>query len=74
MKRIRRKVTAADESGASKLQDMIDRIQDDFEYIIAGLEKLDRTSASESNDGLIIAEGLNASLQDVIAQIAEKVS
>lgn len=71
MKKLR-KVTAADESGNSKLQDMMDNLKEDFDYIISGLEKLDRTGASESNDGLIIAEGLSDALQSVVSEIADK--
>lgn len=71
MKRLS-KVNAAEE-GESKLLDTLDAIKDDFEYLIAGLEKLDRSGAESSNNGLIIAEQLQASLQDVINKIADEV-
>lgn len=70
MKRFMKPVTAADE-GNSKLLESLDRIKEDFDYIISGLEMLDRSGAEASNNGLIIAEGLQATLQDVISQIAD---
>lgn len=71
MKRLRA-VTAAAESENSKLQDMLGNLKEDFDYIMLGLEKLDRTGSSESNDGLIIAEGLSDTLQSVVSEIADK--
>ena len=73
MKRIRKPVTAADE-GNSKLLETLDAVKEDFDYIISGLEKLDRSGAEASNQGLIIAEGLQSTLQDVISQIADSVA
>lgn len=71
MKRLR-KVTAAEDSGNSKLRESIDSLKEDFDFIISGLEKLDRTGASESNDGLIIAEGLADTFQSIVSEIADK--
>lgn len=71
MKKMRRVVTAAEGDGNSKLQDMMDMLKDDFDYVLAGLEKLDRTGATESNQGLVIAEGLSDALQSAISQISE---
>ena len=74
MKRVKSSVKAASGEGDSKLQEMMDAIKSDFEYILAGLEKLERTGASEANDGLIIAEGLQDNLQSAVAEIASKLS
>lgn len=71
MKRL--KSIQAAEDGNSKLQDTIEGLKDDFDYIISGLDKLDRSGAEASNNGLIIAEGLQSSLQEVIEKIAENV-
>lgn len=71
MKRLS-KINAAEE-GESKLLDTLDALKDDFEYLIAGLEKLDRSGAESSNNGLIIAEQLQGALQDFINQIADEV-
>ena len=70
MKRLSR-ITSAEED--SKLQDTISDLKDDFDYIISGLDKLDRSGAEASNDGLIIAEKLRDTFQEVISNIAEGV-
>jgi len=70
MKRIRRPITAAAEDD-SKLVMMMDQLKDDFDYVLAGLEKLDRTGATESNEGLVIAEALSDALQDAISKISD---
>ena len=75
MKKLRTtSITSATSGEPSKLEESIDSLKDDFDYIIASLEKLDRTGATESNEGLIIAEGLSDTFQNVIAKIAEKLS
>lgn len=71
MKRLK-KVTAAASADDSKLLQMFDQLKDDFDYILAGLEKLDRTGATESNEGLVIAEELSDALQSAISQISDK--
>ena len=72
MKRYVQKITAAAE-GDSKLQMMIDQIEDDFDYLIAGLEKLDRDGATSSNEGLMIAEKFSQALQSAIEAVANQV-
>lgn len=74
MKKLRTTIKAADDGGNSKLLEAIDALKEDFDYIISGLEKLDRTGASESNEGLIIAENIQDNLQDAISQIASKIA
>ena len=61
----------AAEGDDSKLVLALDGLKADFDYIISGLEMLDRSGAEAANNGLIIAEGLQATLQDVIGQIAD---
>lgn len=73
MKKIRRYISAANSSDDSKLMLAIDALKDDFDYIIAGLEKLDRSGAESSNQGLIIAERLQDQFQAVIAEIGDNV-
>ena len=68
MKKLR-KITAAEDD--SKLILALDELKDDFDYIMSGLEKLDRSGAEASNSGLIIAENLQAAFQDIIGRIAE---
>ena len=66
------RVTAAEAPKDSKLSEMLNSLEDDFDYLIAGLEKLDRTGATESNEGLIIAEKFSAALQSAISAISDK--
>ena len=55
----------------SKLVQTIDKLEDDFDYIVASLEKLDRSGAEASNKGLVIAEKLLDTFQQAISQIAD---
>ena len=74
MKRKLRYVSSAEGEGDSKLSAVLDELKDDFDYILAGLEKFDRTGAEASNNGLIIAERLQSELQDIISEIGNNVS
>ena len=55
----------------SKLVQTIDKLEDDFDYIVASLEKLDRSGAEASNKGLVVAEKLLDTFQQAISQIAD---
>ena len=70
MKRLS-KVTAAADSD-SKLQDTITTLKDDFDYVISGLEKLERQGAGPANDALIIAEQFADELNTIVSEIANK--
>ena len=56
----------------SKLRQSMPVLKDDFDYIMSGLDKLDRINAESSNEGLIIAEGLISTFQEIISDIADK--
>ena len=64
-------ITAAAET-ESKLQDTISNLKDDFDYLISGLEKLERAGAGPANDALIIAEQFADELNTVVSEIANK--
>lgn len=70
MKKVTRSVMAAKEDD-SKLMILMDQIQDDFDYALAGLEKLDRTGSAESAKGLQIAETLADAIQSAISAISD---
>lgn len=70
MKRLSRITSAEDDS---KLQDTMSDLKDDFDYILSGLDKLDRSGAEAQNNGLIIAENLRDAFQDVISKIANDI-
>lgn len=63
-------VTAATEED-SQLAQTIDKLEEDFEYIIASFEKLDRSGAEERNKGTEIAEKLLDTFQQAVSHIAE---
>lgn len=71
MKRLNRIMSAEEDS---KLLDTVDDLKSDFDYIVSGLEKLDRSGAEAQNNGLIIAENLRDTFQNVIANIADDVT
>lgn len=70
MKKVRRAVTAAASDEKSDLIQLISFLKDDFDYIITGLEKLDRDGSETSKQGLAIAEALSANLQSAISDIS----
>lgn len=67
-------MSAEADEGNAKLQEMMTSLKDDFDYILSGLDKLDREGATEGNEGLMIAESLSDSLQNIVAEIADKLS
>ena len=71
---MKRVINAASEGGSEdKLTEAIDALKDDFDYIISGLERLQRQGANGSNDALMIAENLSSDLQATINQIASNI-
>lgn len=75
MKRYNRSIMSAEaDEGNAKLQEMMTSLKDDFDFILSGLDKLDREGATEGNEGLMIAESLSDSLQNIVAEIADKLS
>lgn len=64
-------VQGADEID-DKLEEMLTSLKDDFDYIIAGIEKLGRSGANTANDAKMISEDLEAIFQDTISTIANK--
>lgn len=66
-------VFAAETDGPSPLAEMIKDVEEDFSYLISGLEKLDRTSPEASNKGLEIIQELELNISDAIVSIAEDV-
>lgn len=71
MKRMQRVTAAAD--GDSKLQDTVSDLKADFEYILDGLDKLERTSSDKANQALTVALELSSNLQDFTATIASAI-
>ena len=71
MKRVRTYVrSAADDSGKTKLDTLMDSLKDDFDYVMSGLDKLARDGGESENSGTTIAQDLSDTLQGVIQRIA----
>ena len=66
-----RKVMAADAPEQSQLATLLDQIDDDYDYLVAGLEKLDRSGSAASNAGAEIAQEIAAAISNAITQIAD---
>lgn len=71
MKRYIQPITAAKDDNASELSVTLDALNDDFDYIVASLEKLDRSGNEFSAKGNVIAQELLATFQDTIGKIAD---
>lgn len=79
MKRLIRSCNTSDimsaEEISGSLKEKIDTINDDFDYLMSGIEKLGRSGANMSKEAEIIAENLSSAIQnsinDVAAQIQE---
>lgn len=74
MKKYLKPIQAAEESATDRLDAAIDELNDDFDYIVSGLEKLGRSGANGENDALVIAENLQNSLNAIISEIADTVA
>ena len=71
---MKRRIFSASESGSDdRFDEAISELKDDFDYIISGLERLDRQGANGSNDALMIAENISSNLQSHIDEIANHV-
>ena len=62
---------AADAPEQSQLATLLDQIDDDYDYLVAGLEKLDRSGSASSNAGAEIAQGIADAINNAITQIAD---
>ena len=58
------------EDSRPTLDDAIDNLNDDFDYIVGGLEKLGRDGVNASNQALAMAETISAALQSYIQELA----
>ena len=55
-----------------QLSDMLDEIEDDFDYIISGIEKLARMGGTQAKEAKALAANLSSNLESTISQIADK--
>ena len=62
---------AADDTADNRLKDAISVAQDDFEYVIMGLEHMGRQGANATSEALRILENLQDGISSVLTQIAD---
>lgn len=70
---MKRRIFSASDSENDRLDEFLDVLKSDFDYILEGLDKLGRSGVNSGNDALAIAERLQSNLQDIINEIAQKV-
>lgn len=70
---MKRRIFSASDSENDRLDEFLDVLKSDFDYILEGLDKLGRNGVNSGNDALAIAERLQSNLQDTINEIAQKV-
>lgn len=70
---MKRRIFSASDSANDRLDEFLDVLKSDFDYILEGLDKLGRSGVNSGNDALAIAERLQSNLQDTINEIAQKV-
>ena len=62
---------AADDTADNRLKDAISVAQEDFEYVIMGLEHMGRQGANATSEALRILENLQDGISSVLTQIAD---
>ena len=77
MKRLIRSCNNSDimssEEISDSLKEKIDTINDDFDYLMSGIEKLGWSGANMSKEAEIIAENLSSAIQDSINDVAAQI-
>lgn len=73
MKRVIRQSikAAADDTVDNRLDEAISVAQEDFEYVIMGLEHMGRQGANATSEALRILENLQNDISSVLKQIAD---
>lgn len=73
MKRVIRQSikAAADDTVDNRLAEAISVAQEDFEYVIMGLEHMGRQGANATSEALRILENLQNGISSVLKQIAD---
>lgn len=66
-------VKGAESTGSDALESAINDLEEDFAYIVAGLEKLGRSGPNAVNDALAVAENIKNSLEEYTSSIASKI-
>ena len=71
---MKRRIFSASESGSdNRFDEAISELKDDFDYIISGLDRLNRQGANGTNAALMIAEKFGEDQQAAIDKIASEI-
>lgn len=70
MKKKLNKVTGA-ETVESRLSEIMPMLEDDFDYFMSGLDKLDRSGKDLSDSGYDIAQEFYEMLQEAISKVSD---
>lgn len=76
---MKRKITSANQTvtaaeNDSAFDDIIDNIKADFEYIVDGLETLNRRGADSVKQAMAIATSISADLEQHISAVADSIT
>lgn len=76
---MKRKITSANQTvtaaeNDSAFDDIIDNIKADFEYIVDGLETLNRRGADSVKQAMAIATSISSDLEQHIAAVADSIT
>lgn len=69
---MKRYVKAAEDKTSEALETTIDNLNDDFDYILDGFDKLARMGKESQDVAMQLALQLSGSLQETVKQIAAK--
>lgn len=69
---MKRYVKAAEDKTSEALETTIDNLNDDFDYILDGFDKLGRMGKESQDVAMQLALQLSGSLQETVKQIAAK--
>lgn len=75
MKRLRKvysETIVGAEEEHEELMELMKDIKDDFDFILSGLEKLERSNREDYQSALEIARNMYTNMQDTIASISER--
>lgn len=67
-------INAATDDSEDPLEDAMRDLKDDFDFLIQGLEKLQRSGGEDYNTGVEIARSFSSNIQNTIASISERFS
>lgn len=68
---MKKRIIYGAENMESRLAELLPTIDDDYEYLVSGLEKLDRSGKDQSDAGFEIAQKFYEMLQSAISEVSD---